>query len=134
MLISMAPNLLPLAIMFAVMGISGINLDLATATVASIALGVAVDDTIHFLFHYQKERKAVRNYSEAIIETHDKIGRIIVISSVILCVGYAILLLASLKTAVYLGLLTLISVIGAIIGDLILLPQLLKSAEPKTHE
>lgn len=125
--IAMIPNLFPIFLMFAFMGLSGINLDLATATVASIALGVAVDDTIHFLAHYQKERMLKhRKLSDAIVNTHIHIGRIIVVSSFILCAGYLVLLLASIKTVVYFGLLTFVAVFGALIGDIVLLPMLLK--------
>ena len=130
--IAMIPNLFPLFLMFAFMGLYGINLDLATATVASIALGVAVDDTIHFLAHYQKERmKKHKNLSDAIINTHMHIGRIIVVSSFVLCIGYLVLLLASIKTVVYFGLLTFVAVFGALIGDIVLLPMLLKLIDRK---
>jgi predicted RND superfamily exporter protein len=126
-LLAMIPNIFPLILMFAVMGFAGINLDLATATVASIALGVAVDDTIHFLSHFQKERKSNnKDLSEAITATHFHVGRIIVISSIVLCAGYLVLLLASIKTVFYFGILTLVVVVGAMIGDLIILPLLLK--------
>lgn len=133
-LVAMVPNLFPLFLMFAVMGFAGINLDIATATVASIALGVAVDDTIHFLSYYQKERRFNnKNCADAIVGTHYHIGRIIVISSIILCLGYLILLLASIKTAIYFGILTFVAVFGAMIGDLILLPLLLKLTDREQH-
>ena len=131
-LIAMIPNLFPIFLMFAFMGAMGINLDLATATVASIALGVAVDDTIHILSHYQEEIKS-RHCSilDAIIKTYFHIGRIVVISSIVLCVGYLVLLLASIKTVVYFGVLTFVAVSAALIGDIVLLPLLLKSSKIK---
>jgi predicted RND superfamily exporter protein len=130
--ISMIPNLFPIFLMFAFMGVMGINLDLATATVATIALGIGVDDTIHILSYYQQERRSGHSsYSDAIIKTQSHIGRIVVISSILLCAGYLVLLLASIKTVVYFGLLTFIAVFAALIGDIILLPLLLKSSKIK---
>jgi predicted RND superfamily exporter protein len=130
--ISMIPNLFPIFLMFAFMGVMGINLDLATATVATIALGIGVDDTIHILSYYQQERRSGHSsYSEAIIKTQFHIGRIVVISSILLCAGYLVLLLASIKTVVYFGLLTFVAVFAALIGDIILLPLLLKSFKIK---
>jgi hypothetical protein len=71
-LIAMIPNLFPIFLMFAFMGLAGINLDLTTSTVASIALGIAVDDTIHILSHYQRERKYHQSsFTDAIKKTHD---------------------------------------------------------------
>ena len=128
--IAMIPNLFPIFLMFAFMGAAGINLDLATATVATIALGIGVDDTIHILSYYQQERRSGNSsFSDAINKTQFHIGRIIVISSVVLCVGYLVLLLASIKTVVYFGLLTFVAVSAALIGDIILLPLLLKSSK-----
>ena len=128
--IAMIPNLFPIFLMFAFMGAAGINLDLATATVATIALGIGVDDTIHILSYYQQERRSGHSsFSDAINKTQFHIGRIVVISSVVLCVGYLVLLLASIKTVVYFGLLTFVAVSAALIGDIILLPLLLKSSK-----
>jgi len=126
-LIAMIPNLFPIFLMLAFMGLAGINLDLTTATVASIALGIAVDDTIHILSHYQLEIKSGKySASQAIANTHFHIGKIIVISSIVLFAGYIILLFASIKTVVYFGILTLVAISAALIGDIILLPLLLK--------
>jgi predicted RND superfamily exporter protein len=131
-LIAMIPNIFPIFLMFSFMGVAGINLDLATATVATIALGIGVDDTIHILSYYQRERRSCHScYSEAIIKTQYHIGRIIVISSIVLCAGYLVLLLASIKTMVYFGMLTSVAVSAALIGDIILLPLLLKSSKIK---
>ncbi len=128
--IAMIPNLFPIFLMFAFMGAAGINLDLATATVATIAIGIGVDDTIHILSYYQQERRSGHSsFSDAINKTQFHIGRIVVISSVVLCVGYLVLLLASIKTVVYFGLLTFVAVSAALIGDIILLPLLLKSSK-----
>ena len=123
-IMAMVSNLFPLGIMFAVMGFTGINLDLATCTVACIALGIAVDDTIHLLYHYQYYRKE-NSASFALLKSHQHVGRIIVISSIILCGGYIVLMLASVKTVIYFGFLSLVVVAGAFIGDIFLLPLLI---------
>jgi len=122
--IAMLPNLFPLGILFATMGYTGINLDLATCTVACIALGIAVDDTIHLLYHYQHYRK-FNTVPDSLLNAHAHVGRIIVTSSIILCGGYLVLMMASVMTVVYFGFLSVVVVIGAFIGDIFLLPLLI---------
>jgi predicted RND superfamily exporter protein len=131
-LIAMIPNLFPIFLMFAFMGWFEINLDLTTATVASIALGIAVDNTIHILSHYQKERNnRTTSFMDAMIKTYYHIGKVVVIGSVVICIGYLILFLASIKTVMYFGILIFLASSTALVGDVVLLPLLLKAFEKK---
>lgn len=128
-LIAMIPNIFPIVIFLGFLGYSRINLDLATSMVAAIVLGIAIDDTIHFLTRYYRERSDNVDLISAVRKTHYHVGRIIVISSLILFLGFSILLFASIKTVFYFGLLTALSVIAALIGDLVMLPLLLKISD-----
>ncbi|MCH8122095.1 MAG: MMPL family transporter [Bacteroidetes bacterium] len=123
-LIAMVPNLIPVALMIGVMGIARIPLDMGTAMVAAIVLGVAIDDTIHLLVRYQ-ELTASLSPDDALTKTVAHVGRSIVFTSIVLAFGFSILMLAGVKTVFYFGLLTSIAVVGALFGDLVLLPLVL---------
>lgn len=125
-IIAIIVNLFPVMVMFGFLGFSNINLDLATCTIAAIILGVAIDDTIHILYRYQQERKNGSSVEDALMATHFHIGRVVVLTSIVLIVGFSILMLASLKTVFYFGLLSTIAVVAVMYGDLILLTLLLK--------
>ncbi len=124
-LIAMIPNLFPILIYLGLLGLFKINLDLATATIAAIIIGIAIDDTIHFMSKYIILKKKGLSVEKAIRETYLMVGRIILISSIILVAGFTVFIFASLKTIVYFGILNAISVLFTLIGDLILLPIIL---------
>ena len=126
--IALLPNLFTLLVLFAFMGYAGINLDLATVTLAAIVLGVSIDDTIHFVYFYEKHTGRHLPFWDRISITLQQKGKIIFMTSVILVLGFSMMLFAGLKTVFYFGLLMTFSGVAAIIGDLILLPFLLKVA------
>ncbi len=110
--------------MLGVMGYLNVTLDIATATVAAIVLGIAIDDTIHLLVQFNRDRdKALKI---AIMDSFTHVGCAIIVTSIVLILGFLVLVFASVKTVFYFGLLTAIAVLAALIGDLILLPILLK--------
>ncbi len=124
-IIAMIPNLFPILTYLGLLGLFKINLDLATATIAAIIMGITIDDTIHFMSKYIALKKKRLPVEDAIRETYLMVGRIILISSIILVAGFTIFIFASLKTVVYFGILNAISVLFILIGDLILLPIIL---------
>jgi uncharacterized protein len=124
-LIAIAPNLLPVLVLLGYMGIRSIDLDLATCTVSAIFLGIAVDDTIHILHRYKSLRINFLKM-EALKRSYDEVGQVFVRTSIILTIGFSVLLAANLKTIVYLGELALVASVSAFIGDLILVPLLIK--------
>ena len=88
-------NLFPVALVFGMMGWTGIPLDIATATIGAIVLGIAVDDTIHFLFRYRSEREAGLSREEAVGRTYRETGRAVVFASMVLAIGFAVLATSS---------------------------------------
>jgi len=128
--ISMLANVVPIAITFGFMGLLGISLNFATAPLAAIALGIAIDDTIHFLSRFKREFSLDHDYEGAIARTMNSVGKPILITSVILTVGFFIFLLSNFQYTRNMGMLISLTVIGAIIGDLILLPVLLLVTKP----
>ncbi len=133
-LISVVANALPVGMMLAVMYGLGQNLDIASATIAAIVLGVAIDDTIHFLYHWRRCEEAQMNWDESLDYTYEHAGVPAVITTVLLMVGFPVLMLASVKSVFYFGLLTTIAAFAALFCDLFVLPLLLKAwpAKPST--
>jgi len=124
-LISLLPNFFPILLNFGLMGLLGIPLNTATALIAAVAIGIAVDDTIHFLHHYNKMRRQGASASDAVERTMLVKGRALMSSSAILCIGFGVLLFSSFMPVVYFGLLSAIIMIAAVVGDLIILPAIL---------
>jgi predicted RND superfamily exporter protein len=125
-LISMLPNLFPVLVMFAVMGFAGIDLDIATVSIAAIVIGVSIDDTVHFLWAWREAERQGMGWDNALVYAYDHAGRAAIITTILLVTGYAVLMLGSGATVFYFGLLTTVSAIAALLGDLVLLPLLLK--------
>ncbi|HEX6368885.1 MAG TPA: MMPL family transporter [Longimicrobium sp.] len=118
-------NLFPVAVVFGIMGWSGIPLDIATATIGAVVLGIAVDDTIHFLFRYRSERRAGLSREEAVGRTYRETGRAIVFASLVLALGFAVLATSGSRSIACFGIVSAASIVGAMLADLFLLPVLL---------
>ena len=123
--LSLIPNCFPILLNFGIMGLMGIPLNTATSLIAAVAIGIAVDDTIHFLSRYNRERKQGLSIAKAVETTMLVKGRALLSSSAILCVGFGILVLSSFMPIVYFGALSALIMITAVIGDLIVLPAVL---------
>ena len=125
-LLSLVPNVFPVVVMLAVMGALGIHLDIATATVAAIVVGVSIDDTVHFLLQWRRAETEGLDWEASVERTFENAGIPAVITTLLLMVGYPILMLADVKTVVSFGLLTSVAAAAALFGDLVILPLLLK--------
>ena len=130
-LISVVPNTIPIAMTMGAMGLFGINLDTATVMISTVAIGIAVDDTIHFLNRYKREFRKTRNHEESIRLSLNTSGRAIVTTSIILFLGFWTLLFGSFKPTNYFGFLSGITMITALVGDLLVLPAILVLVRPK---
>ena len=124
--IAFLPNVFPVLVVFALMGMIKMPISSGSAMVATIALGIALNDTIHFLLHYrQRTREEGMPVEEAVLETVQSIGRPIVLTSVIHLAGFTIFLLTDFVPLYQFGLLSSIAMAAALLGDLVLLPNLL---------
>ena len=128
-LIAMLPNLFPIVINFGIMGWLGIELSMVTSLIASIAIGLAVDDTIHYLVRYNREFKKDLNDQRAIRDTIRHVGRPITFTTLTICAGFSIFLFSNFKPTAIFGILMVITSLSALIGDLILLPSLILHVE-----
>ena len=125
-IISLIPNLFPVLVMLGVMGFFGIYVDAVTAVVAAIVIGVAIDDTVHFLHSWRGAEREGKSWSGCVERAFHEVGPAICITTLLLVTGYSVLLLADLVTVVYFGLLTIVAALAALVGELLLLPLLLK--------
>ena len=128
--ISLIPNVFPVVVMMGVMGYLKINLDLGTATVAAIVLGVAIDDTVHFLHYWREAENKKLSWEDCLKYTFERAGEPAAVTTVLLMVGFPVLMLAGVKSVVYFGLLTTIAAFAAIFADVVILPIILKFLRP----
>lgn len=122
LLASILPNLLPVLIVFGLMPIFHIPLDPATVMIASVAIGLAVDNTIHFLVRFQQEKRKGEANSEVFREMYGQYGRAMIFTSVVAASGFSILMLAPFRPLSYFGFLMAVTVITALITDFVLTP------------
>ena len=130
MMIAMIVNIIPISIIFGVMGFFDIPLDMMSITIASIAIGIAVDDTIHYLHRYKKEYKKDHNYVEAMKRSHQSVGYAMYYTSITIMIGFLVLVLSEFTPTIYFGLLTVLAMFSALMTDLLLLPALLLIFKP----
>jgi uncharacterized protein len=131
-LVAMVPNLLPALMTLGAMGFLGIPLDLATVLIAGVALGISVNDTSHIMFRYRHELARTPGDPRGALERMMLgAGRAVVMSSLILIAGFAVLLGASVKSVFYFGALTSMTVLAALVADLLITPALLVVVSPR---
>jgi hydrophobe/amphiphile efflux-3 (HAE3) family protein len=128
-LIAILPNCLPIVVSFGVMGWLGIELSVATSLIASIAIGLAVDDTIHYLARYDREFKIDLDKDRALRDTIKSVGKPMILTTLTISVGFSILLFSHFKPTAIFGFMMIIVMVSALMGDLILLPSLMRHVE-----
>ena len=122
--LTMLPNMAPVAIIFSVMGVLGIWLDMATAMIASVAIGIAVDDTIHFFHGYRERRRAGAAPAWAMARTFRQAGRAVTATTLVLCAQFLILGFSDFQPTASFGILTAFGLAAALAFDLFVLPAL----------
>jgi predicted RND superfamily exporter protein len=128
--LALIPNLFPILVGFLVMYLSDIDLNVNTVMVASIAIGLVVDDTIHF-FHRLVEENRVMEAEFAINNTIRTVGRALGFTSFVLVGGFSILILSDFQGTAWLGLLLATVILWALLADLVLTPIVIRIFKPK---
>ena len=123
--ISMFPNLVPIFVVLAVMVVFNIPLDLFTMLIGAIVIGMAVDDTVHFMHNFKRYHEQTGNVETAIRHTLTSTGRAMLVTSIVLSVGFFEYVFASMNNLLYFGLLTSIAIIVALLADFLLAPALM---------
>ena len=124
-LVAMLPNVLPVLMNLGLMGWMGISLNVATTMIGSVAIGIAVDDTIHFVTRFRREMEHTRDRKQAIARTFTTTGRAILFTSVVLVCGFWVLLASNFTPTAWFGLLSGMTVFLALLADLFLTPSLI---------
>lgn len=130
-LIALAPNILTTLAILGVMGWLAIPLDLMTITISAIAMGIAVDDTIHYVHRYRQELKG-RSAEDAVRNAHNTIGHAVLYTSIIVALGFSLLSFSDFVPSIYFGLLTGLAMVAALLTNLTLLPVMLRCFVGKT--
>ena len=130
-LISMVPSLVSAALVLGLMGWIGLPLDLMTITITAITIGIAVDDTIHYIHRFHEELPNDNDYVATMKRCHGSIGKAMYYTSLTIIAGFSILALSSFNPTVYFGLLTGLAMLVALLSNLTLLPALLITLKPK---
>jgi len=124
-LISLVPNMFPILLTAGYISFAGIDLNMSTAIVFTIAFGIAVDDTIHFLSRYRQEMGHGRTNLFALRRTFISTGKAIIITSIILLGGFGSLIFSNFLSTFYIGLFVSMTLVFAVVTDLTLLPMML---------
>lgn len=129
-LIALFPNLLSAGAVLSVMGWMDIPLDMMTITIAAISIGIAVDNTIHYVHRFREEIAKDGDYYKSLHRCHGSIGHAMYYTSVTIIIGFAILMFSNFWPTIYFGLFTGLAMFIALIASLTLLPQLLIWLKP----
>ncbi len=133
-LLSMIPNLIPILLIMGLMGLLGITIDLNALMIGSIAIGLVVDDTMHFMYNFKKYNQIKRDPRAAIRETMLGAGRALLITSLVLAANFFVLMAGELLTTTKFGFFTGLVILVALLIDFILAPALLIFVSPKAGE
>jgi predicted RND superfamily exporter protein len=128
--IAMVPNVLPVLVMLGVMGWLGIPLDMMTITIAAISMGIAVDNTIHYIHRFKHEFEHDHKYLGTMHRCHGSIGHAMYYTSITIIIGFSILAISSFIPSVYFGLLTGLVMLIAILSALTFLPLMVILLKP----
>ncbi|HZX22891.1 MAG TPA: MMPL family transporter [Woeseiaceae bacterium] len=122
--VALVPNLVAASAVLALMSAMGVPLDIMTITIAAIAIGIGVDDTIHYVYRFQEEFAKDGDYDATIERCHRSIGHAMYYTSITIMLGFSILALSNFVPTIYFGLLTGLAMAVALVANLSLLPLL----------
>jgi len=128
--IGIVPNLLAATFVLGLMGLINLPLDMMTITIAAIAIGIAVDNSIHYIYRFREEYNLCHDYKESLYKSHNSIGRAIFFTSITIIFGFSILILSNFIPTIIFGLLTGLAMFIALLAVLTLLPKLIIFFKP----
>jgi predicted RND superfamily exporter protein len=130
--IASVPNALAISIVLGIMGLCAIPLDFMTITIASITMGIAIDNSIHYIYRFRDEFQTSGDYAATMSRCHATVGKAIFNSSVTIIFGFSILMLSNFIPTIYFGIFTGLAMFIALLAVLTLLPKLLYLIKPFT--
>ena len=129
-LIGVVPNFIAAFFILGIIGLLGIPLDMMTITIAAITIGIAVDNSIHYIYRFKEEFSKSNDYNKTIVLCHSTVGRAILNTSITIVFGFSILILSKFIPTIYFGIFTGIAMLLAMISVLTLLPCLISLIKP----
>ena len=132
--IGVVPNFMAAFFILGIIGLLGIPLDMMTITIAAITIGIAVDNSIHYIYRFREEFKKIKNYSQTMDRCHNTVGVAILNTSITIVFGFSILVLSNFIPTIYFGVFTGIAMMLALISVLTLLPKLILVLKPFGNE
>jgi len=133
-LIGVVPNFIAAFFILGIIGLLGIPLDMMTITIAAITIGIAVDNSIHYIYRFKEEFEKIKNYNETVDRCHSTVGIAILNTSITIVFGFSILVLSNFIPTIYFGVFTGIAMLLALISVLTLLPKLILVLKPFGNE
>ena len=133
-IIGIIPNLLAASVVLGSMGLFSVPLDIMTITVAAISVGMAVDNTIHYIHRFKKEFSRSNNYQVSMQNSHKTIGRAMFYTSLTIILGFLVFATSNFNPSVYFGFFVSLAMVMALLGALTLLPQLILTFKPLGKE
>ena len=124
-ILGVVPNILAAALVISFMGYAGIPLNMMTITIAAISIGIGVDDAIHYLHRFRHEFQETGNVVEAVRRSHASIGRAMYYTSVVVMVGFSVLVFSKFVPTIHFGILTALAMALALLANLTVLPSML---------
>ena len=129
-LIGVVPNFMAAFLILGIIGMLRIPLDMMTITIAAITIGIAVDNSIHYIYRFKEEFKSIKNYNKTLEKCHNTVGVAILNTSITIVFGFSILVLSNFIPTIYFGVFTGIAMLLAMISVLTLLPKLILIVKP----
>ncbi len=129
-IIGVVPNFMAAFFILGIIGMLGIPLDMMTITIAAITIGIAVDNSIHYIYRFKEEFEKIRDYKKTVDRCHNTVGVAILNTSITIVFGFSILFLSNFIPTIYFGVFTGIAMLLALISVLTLLPKLLLVLKP----
>ena len=129
-LIGVVPNFIAAFFILGIIGLLGIPLDMMTITIAAITIGIAVDNSIHYIYRFKEEFSKIKDYNKTLKKCHSTVGVAILNTSITIVFGFSILVLSKFIPTIYFGLFTGIAMLLAMISVLTLLPALILTVKP----
>jgi len=133
-LIGVVPNFMAAFLILGIIGMLRIPLDMMTITIAAITIGIAVDNSIHYIYRFREEFKNIKNYNKTLEKCHNTVGVAILNTSITIIFGFSILVLSNFIPTIYFGVFTGIAMLLAMISVLTLLPKLILIVKPFGQE
>ena len=128
------PNFIAAFLILGIIGHLGIPLDMMTITIAAITIGIAVDNSIHYIYRFKEEFQKIKDYKKTLDECHKTVGVAILNTSITIVFGFSILVLSNFIPTIYFGIFTGVAMLLAMISVLTLLPRLILTMKPFGNE